>query len=116
MRCKSTETQNELYMTIENMEEGAYMLGCFLEGKESENDGTMSVYSGNNMSLLKAEGKTADFLTKCYLDHAKKNEYGKQFLSMKPEEWVAFDILTDSCGIGYSAFHIDKDSKRKLGL
>ena len=49
------------------------MLGCFLDGKDSENNGTMSVYSGNNMSLLEAEGKTGDFLTKCYLDHAKKN-------------------------------------------
>lgn len=31
-------------------------------------------------------------------------------------EWVVFDLLTDSCGFGYSAFHLDKRAQRKLGL
>ena len=41
----------------------------------------MSVYSGNNTSLVKAEGSSEDFLSKIFLDHARKNEDCKQLLS-----------------------------------
>lgn len=37
-------------------------------------------------------------------------------LSINPEEWVVFDVLADSCGYGYSAFHVDQVSPTKMGL
>jgi hypothetical protein len=93
------------------------MLAAFYDGSNPKKiKASVCAYSSNNMMLVEAEGPTSDFLNKVFLNHAKKSEYGKQMLSCQPEEWVAFDILTDGCGMGYSAFHLDPASTRKLGL
>ena len=52
VECKSTESKHDLEIQMPGMQEGSYMLCCFLDGKESESFGTVNVYSGNNMSLL----------------------------------------------------------------
>lgn len=52
---------------------------------------------------------------KTFLDHARKNKK-KQMLSTTPAEWVCSDFLMNDGGYGYMAFHLDENSKRKLGV
>ena len=82
---KSTSTLSELYLQLNDLEEGPYIICCFMDGAEKSNSGTMSIYSGANMTLLQAEGEKEQYLTQIYLSHAKANEYGKQMLSYAPE-------------------------------
>lgn len=77
---------------------------------------TVSVYSEANVCIMSSRVDTDNVLHKTYLDHARNNDMNKQFMSQSPDEWVCFDVLTDNCGFGYSAFHLDDESRRKLGL
>jgi hypothetical protein len=37
-------------------------------------------------------------------------------MSESPYEWACTDLMTEKCGYGYLAFHLDKNSRRKIGL
>ena len=49
------------------------------------------------------------------MNHARRNPK-KQILNDVPEEWVCSDFLLNHGGFGYLAFHLDKDSKKKIGI
>jgi hypothetical protein len=116
VKSKADDNYSDLYLAYPQLQPGKYIVCCFVEGADPTVDSTVSVYSEKNIEIVESKVVVDDFLHNTYLDHARKNEQGRQVLSPSPLEWVAFDILADSCGFGYSAFHLDPNSSRKLGL
>lgn len=74
------------------------------------------LYSPGKSTLIKSKQSNHDkFLYKTFLDHARKNSK-RQVLSENPLEWVCSDFLLNKGGYGYLAFHLDENSKRKIGV
>lgn len=77
---------------------------------------TFFVYSPGKSTLKLSSQSTHDkFLYKTFLDHARKNPK-RQVLNENPLEWVCSDFLLNKGGYGYLAFHLDENSKRKIGV
>ena len=115
---KGDYSYSDYNMKVGHLPAGDYVLCCFAEGGEdgSTVTATVSAYSEANVSIIRADTNVDNVLHKTYLDHARKNDMNKQYMCQDPEEWVCFDVLTDNCGFGYTAFHLDEKSFRKLGL
>ena len=77
---------------------------------------TVSVYTTAKTSLIRTtQAKHDGFLYKTFLDHARKNP-SKDHLSDNPPEWFCNTLLLNDCGYGYFVVHLDKNSKRKIGI
>lgn len=74
------------------------------------------MYTESRITLKESKVDPKEFMYKAYLSHARNNEENIQVMSESPYEWACTDILTENCGYGYLAFHLDKNSRRKIGL
>lgn len=115
----STSSRNfsELALELPNLEPGKYTAFTKFDWIDVTPDkATFSVYTPVRTTLKKSKQTNHDkFLFKTFLDHARKNKK-KQMLNDSPEEWICSDFLMNNGGYGYLAFHLDENSKRKIGV
>lgn len=79
----------------------------------------VSVYTDQKVSLKEDTSKRPnemEFLYQIFIDHASSNLKSIQYFSKDPLEYIAYDLLIDSCGYGYVIVHLSPKSRRKLGL
>lgn len=113
----SSRNFSELSLEVPNDGPAKYVAFAKIDWiNTNPDDASFSIYSSAKSTLKKSKQSAHDkFLFKTFLDHARKNPK-KQVLSDSPEEWICSDFLMNNGGYGYLAFHLDENSKRKVGV